>query len=1296
MAGIGPHKGPSNFIGFLRSALSAGTRELVGLPPEQDIQIWRASHPMGSFLSSLAGFAVPVAGWAGAATRIPAMARAIRAAGAGAETSPFLRGAAQEITRFAPFEAARLGGTLVVGGDFGQVAFESGFDLAGAGIIGGAARALRAARSGEEGFGKTEIGRISELVPDFSLDAPLQTQIRALQAAKLKFPDEVALFDKVIENRTLGVFNEAPATRWDSNRPRYVNGVHLDFERERNVDRLFQLSTGENKSLVRMAFRRGANGFDTTMARKKFLADAGIGDPQDFASSSMFPRAIEARSRSAAKRVDAVFRGDVWQQLGDGWFMTREAFGNQLVIMAKKIGGHSAPNKGDKYLLFKTDSPAKFVPELEQYKDRQLGFWNRVYEPRSPLLEDEIGKEVPVYNVLQRYNAVAGPDVVAQAYATLPKTEAQGAIAKAAKALSETVFGKRRGAPVTDEIGRVGQIAKEYLFPAEFQFSSNVRARAAFGMAKAAENFAVAQAHKRFFGDTRTLSSGYRYALAREPSGGLQKIIDQNLDAKNIGQFQQVVQRGNGLLTAELEIGTDTRVINVLRALEQLDNVSMKELQKAYELVGDPGGFKALQNHYMMTRTWRGDQRVAITDETGARLLAVAAGETREKAMNLAKAFVKEADAEGLGAKIGRTWTRGSRSEDLETAARIVRDSKTTKAGEIMAQVLGDAYEPGFTHARTGVRGFIGDFEKLTVKDVKEIVKEHLEAVEKLKAELVTRNMLERTLEKINAEDTTLGRVLNKRIDDLFGKAGPWTQAINSAADRLLAPVIGGQSATKIARAVNTSMFNLSFGFGNVGFAVLNAVTPVITALPEAAFVMNARPATLMRYYGIAPLMGADGTVRGATGFLEPMRVLRDSFRRMGKPDATLKSMYDRAALEGVTDPRMVEEFVGTTSTRATNLRSIKDVGSFIKAVSEWLPGTSEKFARLQAFTMGDIIGREILGMKGEALYQFARRFTERTMYNYSGADRARLMTGPLGSVFGLYKNWMMHYVGNWMIYANEAIAGGQWKPLLWATASAWTTGGLMGMGPASALLDGAARVLGDDKPMYMLYSNFAEDKKIADSIFYGLPGLFGLSLVTSGAAPGSEVMRDIGFIFNLAIADRAKALGRAVGNAVNSFSATGRHPIQSELVRDNFARAFAPRSMYRALAVIEDDELKSLNTGTPLVKGFDTYKKLMYSAGLTPVEVDKTFAAARDVWADQKALKNQVQWLGRWWQQAEESKDFATLTRVYNIALGMGIADRVMRSVRSREARESQDVLTAASRQGDVVQRARTLGVGQ
>ena len=71
-----------------------------------------------------------------------------------------------------------------------------------------------------------------------------------------------------------------------------------------------------------------------------------------------------------------------------------------------------------------------------------------------------------------------------------------------------------------------------------------------------------------------------------------------------------------------------------------------------------------------------------------------------------------------------------------------------------------------------------------------------------------------------------------------------------------------------------------------------------------------------------------------------------------------------------------------------------------------------ERLSRVHAFTSGWIMGRDVVGLVDEErLYQFAKEFTEKTMFGYTTADRPGIFTTPLGSATDLFKTWMMNHM---------------------------------------------------------------------------------------------------------------------------------------------------------------------------------------------------------------------------------------------------------------------------------------------
>src|SRR5829696_774746 len=136
---------------FGKSALSAGTQELVGITPGEDTLRWRNANPVSGIASELAGLVVPYGGWLRAARGI----KALEGVAAGLEAKklekPFTALGGAEIVRLAPFELGRTALSQVVGDQsLGEVAFGAGLNLAlgggiagGLGVMGGLGKAAR-------------------------------------------------------------------------------------------------------------------------------------------------------------------------------------------------------------------------------------------------------------------------------------------------------------------------------------------------------------------------------------------------------------------------------------------------------------------------------------------------------------------------------------------------------------------------------------------------------------------------------------------------------------------------------------------------------------------------------------------------------------------------------------------------------------------------------------------------------------------------------------------------------------------------------------------------------------------------------------------------------------------------------------------------------------------------------------------------------------------------------------------------------------------------------------------------
>jgi hypothetical protein len=382
-------------------------------------------------------------------------------------------------------------------------------------------------------------------------------------------------------------------------------------------------------------------------------------------------------------------------------------------------------------------------------------------------------------------------------------------------------------------------------------------------------------------------------------------------------------------------------------------------------------------------------------------------------------------------------------------------------------------------------------------------------------------------------------------------------------------------------------------------------------------------------------------------------------------------------------------------------LKGEEPFSKFLLAVSNYLPAQSEKFARGQAFTTGYILGRDFKKLEGDQLYRFAKKFTESTMYAYSAADRPRIYTGPMGSVFGMFKNWQAHYIGSMLEYAGEGYARGNWNPLLWQMGGTAALGGVAAL-PVVGVADAFSRWATDESLMNNIYANFGGTDPNsnfggpADAIYHGLPTFLGLSLSGSSAAQLSDPSRDASMLFGFVQADRAKALGQALGSAVDVWADTGQHPIQDARTRDLFIKALAPKSFARAASITEDQGLRSLNNGSKIAGNLNTAEQILYTLGLNPRRLAIANEVGEQLWKDQEAHREKITKMGRYWAEAQRERDWDMLHRLQNQALIEGVdIGRVISSARTQTQNQTKNVLDRKYNGRDLVQ-PRELGLIQ
>ena len=246
---------------------------------------------------------------------------------------------------------------------------------------------------------------------------------------------------------------------------------------------------------------------------------------------------------------------------------------------------------------------------------------------------------------------------------------------------------------------------------------------------------------------------------------------------------------------------------------------------------------------------------------------------------------------------------------------------------------------------------------------------------------------------------------------------------------------------------------------------------------------------------------------------------------------------------------------------------------------------------------------------------------------------------------------------------------------------------------------DQFSRLMTDQTLMQNIYSQFGYAPGggglTSDLLFYGLPAFLQGSLQSSTSSPGADLTKDVSQLFSSVWLDRGAAVGRAIGNAIDQWRATGDHPIENKLVQDNVLRALAPRSIYRAIQAAQSEQLKSLNTGYPISDVLSTGERIAYGIGFNPLYLEKTQRASNELWRDQEKRRSLVSAMGKAWADALSSADSDNMTKIVNqvVAHQMDISS-VIKSAAAYQAKQREPVMQRQFNPADWT-RYTALGIG-
>jgi hypothetical protein len=225
------------------------------------------------------------------------------------------------------------------------------------------------------------------------------------------------------------------------------------------------------------------------------------------------------------------------------------------------------------------------------------------------------------------------------------------------------------------------------------------------------------------------------------------------------------------------------------------------------------------------------------------------------------------------------------------------------------------------------------------------------------------------------------------------------------------------------------------------------------------------------------------------------------------------------------------------------------------------------------------------------------------------------------------------------------------------------------------------------DKSLLQLsYDEFGQQG--GDGLMFGLPAaITGISLYSNVNSPISNPVHDANMLFGSVLLDRAKNIGATVGAAIDHWRATGEHPGRSPQVRDTFVRAFAPTTIYRALAAANDGAIRSLSSGYPLMTGVSAGEQILYGFGFNPTSLERELAVVDQLYSNQESRRGAVSRMGEAFQGAFLQGDSEQMQAIIRSSAVMGLdPSSIIASAKARLAKTQEGIIGRTFRPQDVV----------
>lgn len=1225
----------------LKVAYGAAVDPFIPQDKNPELEAWKAQNPLTALTAEIGGGLLPYGAWSRVLTKTPFGKELVNKA-KGLVKSPIAKGAVEGSLHAVPVDVLRAV-THEVAGDGG------GDDLKNAALFGALGGGAGAGIGAFRAAGKAP-PELSAVIGKVKEEETPQQWLRSIREYARR-TDEPLLSGQLHEaaNKVASqIRDEVPSARIGKKK---VSGQYLlarvatpDIEKgdkvRRDLNRLFRGGKRLNRG------KGGIRNWEEVATRGGLLGD--------WESLVKYPRLlVDKKGRTTKTIIEGMHK------LEDGVFAVREKYG--LYVVAKKLptvlNDKGKVTKKNQWLLFKTDNVSHFAKVSQDFIDVITD--KNAWQAATAAVSSETA---PTLGAIRRF---------------INDRNVQNA-ADDEKAFLALVGAK----PKYAALGKLKESASQFLTPLPHQLRDNPLARIALSSLQLSFEHAQERSTRILHGKVGLAGKDN---LAKEALlGRVHKEIDDGLIEKHLyglseeglRQFNYInkVRPSKELIeewraAGEIEEGVYNFAVKYLDVSDRLamEIVAVDDLRGVVNLVP--------KLNWFTPRVLGGKFNRRIVDKAG-RTIQNISKDNKEELNEIAKEVLSEAKKEGKEWGVTKSYITDSQQEkDLLLLGMTHRSADTEIAEKILAKIE-QKRRPKMFEKSDDVPGYKTDF---TVEEMADHIKKTINSRLTYIASASWQTEILPFLARLNnLGDTSALKIIEHRYDQFRGIRRK--SSIEKAYDNAVAPLFGKDSAMRTISAINKYTLHATFGMGDTAFSTMTALTALQTAIPEAMMVMRS-PKYVQKYYDSVLTTDQAGRIYGSAEVMSQVKLQRESFKLLGKPDKEFLSAVSYASRDGTLSPAFAESYIGQVSSelsRAPQLIKEGRIGKALEAVSEIGIAAPERFSRIQAFAAFYLIGKDFMKLSGERLYRMAKQGADRSMYRYSPADRPRIFSGPLGVSLGLFKTWSTMYMFNLAkigaySYADKLIA-----PILAVGAGNLMINGVRGL-PFYGAVETLAGLFTDKSLMEHVYETFnGEDTTTSDALYLGLPTLLpdplSFSLTSRASPPGNEVMRDASMFTSFASLRRAQYLFKAGLNARQFMTVEGfTNPLTDENTLGALYQALAPKTFSRVLTTTVDEAINP-STGYPTHK-LETSERILYYLGFSPTKMERRLQVGGELYKNLNERKRTTSAYGERWAELEQENDIAGIQELVKDAISVGLdIDSVAASARTRNDRFDSD----------------------